>query len=44
MVTDTAFFRNENYHKETDMIDTLNFEAMANVVASFFAALVKLGG
>ncbi len=44
MVTDTAFFRNENYHKETDTIDTLNFEAMADVVASLFAALVELGG
>ena len=44
MVTDTAFFRNENYHKETDTIDTLNFEVMADVVASLFAALVELGG
>jgi Zn-dependent M28 family amino/carboxypeptidase len=44
MVTDTAFFRNENYHKETDTIDTLNFEVMADVVASLFAALVELRG
>jgi Zn-dependent M28 family amino/carboxypeptidase len=44
MITDTAQFRNENYHKETDTIDTINFETMANVVASLFAALVKLGG
>jgi hypothetical protein len=42
MVTDTAFFRNENYLKETDTIDTLNFEVMADVVASLFAALVEL--
>ena len=42
MITDTAFFRNENYHKETDTIDTLNFEVMADVVASLFAPLVEL--
>jgi Zn-dependent M28 family amino/carboxypeptidase len=44
MITDTAFFRNENYHRETDTIDTLNFEVMTDVVASLFAALVKVGG
>jgi Zn-dependent M28 family amino/carboxypeptidase len=44
MVTDTAFYRNENYHKETDTIDTINFEEMTDVVASLFAALVILGG
>ena len=42
MVTDTAFFRNENYHRETDTIDTLDFKVMADVVASLFAALVEL--
>jgi Zn-dependent M28 family amino/carboxypeptidase len=44
MVTDTAFFRNENYHRETDTIDTLNFEVMADVVASLSAALVEIEG
>jgi hypothetical protein len=44
MVTDTAMFRNENYHRETDTIETINFEVMANVVASLFAAVVHLGG
>jgi Zn-dependent M28 family amino/carboxypeptidase len=43
MVTDTAFFRNENYHRETDTIDTLNFKVMADVVASLFVALIKVG-
>lgn len=42
MVTDTAFYRNENYHRETDTIDTLNFEVMADVVTSLFAALAEL--
>jgi Zn-dependent M28 family amino/carboxypeptidase len=44
MVTDTAMFRNENYHRETDTIETINFEVMADVVASLFAAVVHLGG
>lgn len=39
MITDTAPFRNENYHRETDTIDTINFDAMTAVVASLFAAL-----
>lgn len=28
MITDTAHFRNPNYHKDTDTIDTINFEYM----------------
>ena len=32
MITDTAFFRNINYHIIYDMIDTLDFEKMAEVV------------
>jgi Zn-dependent M28 family amino/carboxypeptidase len=43
MVTDTALYRNENYHRETDTPDTINFEVMTDVVASLYAALVELG-
>jgi len=32
MVTDTAKYRNPNYHKRTDTAETLNYEAMAEVV------------
>lgn len=32
MLTDTAEFRNKNYHEETDTPDTLNYEKMAEVV------------
>jgi len=32
MITDTSFFRNQHYHLETDTIDTLNFDRMAEVV------------
>lgn len=33
MVTDTAFFRNPNYHMVSDLPETLNYERMARVVA-----------
>jgi Zn-dependent M28 family amino/carboxypeptidase len=42
MVTDTSFFRNRNYHQETDTIDTLNFEAMAEVVKGLYYTILKL--
>jgi Zn-dependent M28 family amino/carboxypeptidase len=43
MVTDTAFFRNWNYHRHTDKYDTLDYEKMAHVVAGTTASLRKLG-
>ena len=42
MVTDTSFFRNSNYHQETDTIDTLNFEAMAEVVKGLYYTFLKI--
>lgn len=42
MVTDTSFFRNPYYHQETDTIDTLNFEAMAEVVKGLYYTLLRL--
>lgn len=32
MITDTAFYRNPNYHKETDRIDTLDFSRLASLL------------
>lgn len=32
MLTDTAEFRNRNYHQKSDLPDTLNYEAMSKVV------------
>lgn len=32
MITDTAFYRNKNYHMATDTIETLDFERMGIVV------------
>ncbi len=42
MITDTSFFRNKNYHQETDTIDTLDFEKMAEVVKGAFGAIRNL--
>ncbi len=41
MVTDTSFFRNRNYHQETDTIDTLNFDRMAEVVKGLYYTLLE---
>ncbi len=42
MITDTAFYRNPNYHRRTDTIDTLDFEKMYQVINGIFAVLTKL--
>ena len=42
MVTDTAFFRNPNYHLPSDTIDTLDFTFMAKLVNSLELALHAL--
>jgi len=41
MVTDTAFFRNPNYHLPGDTIDTLDFTLMAELVKSLELALLE---
>jgi Zn-dependent M28 family amino/carboxypeptidase len=40
MVTDTSFFRNRHYHQESDTIDTLNFDQMAEVVQGLYFTLL----
>lgn len=39
MINDTSDFRNRNYHRKTDTIDTLDFERMAHVVSSAYQAI-----
>lgn len=39
MFTDTAFYRNPNYHKKTDTPETLNYEYMSRCVDGVEAAL-----
>jgi hypothetical protein len=36
-VTDTAFFRNRNYHRAGDTFDKLDYRRMATVVQSVYA-------
>ena len=43
MVTDTAFFRNANYHEVTDTPDTLDYERMAEVVKQVYWTAVNQG-
>jgi Zn-dependent M28 family amino/carboxypeptidase len=42
MITDTSFYRNRNYHRETDTMDTLDFGMMGKVIDGVFSALVAL--
>ncbi len=42
MVTDTAFFRNPNYHTKLDRLETLDFGFMAELVGSLALALDEL--
>jgi Zn-dependent M28 family amino/carboxypeptidase len=43
MITDTAFFRNPNYHTEDDTPQTLDYERMAWVMKGVFAAVMAEG-
>ena len=42
MITDTAFYRNKNYHLETDTMETLDIKSMAKVIDGVFSALISL--
>jgi len=42
MITDTAFYRNHNYHETTDTIDTLDFKKIAEVVKGLYRAILSL--
>lgn len=42
MVTDTAFYRNRNYHTANDTYETLDYERMASVVKGVHAAVLEV--
>ena len=42
MITDTAFYRNKNYHQRTDTIETLDLERMSQVIDSVYETLIHL--
>ena len=44
MITDTAFYRNHNYHTEHDTPEKLDYKRMAMVVEGVFAAVKELAG
>jgi hypothetical protein len=44
MITDTAFYRNPNYHEVTDTWDTLDYNRLALVVQGLFGAVLSLMG
>ncbi|PIS47104.1 MAG: aminopeptidase [Elusimicrobia bacterium CG08_land_8_20_14_0_20_51_18] len=44
MFTDTAFYRNSNYHKPTDLPETLDYGRMAACVEGIAAAVSDLAG
>ena len=41
MITDTAFYRNPNYHTGGDSADTLDYARMAKVVTGVFSVLTR---
>jgi len=42
MITDTAFYRNKNYHLDTDTIETLDLLRMSKVIESVYQTLLKI--
>jgi len=42
MITDTAFYRSPNYHRETDTIETLDFSKMREVVNGICWSVLNL--
>ena len=42
MLTDTALFRNPNYHKHTDTVESLDFQAMASITENLVSAIKNL--
>jgi Zn-dependent M28 family amino/carboxypeptidase len=42
MITDTSFYRNENYHQKSDTADTINHDFLCNNIRSSFLTLRDL--
>lgn len=42
MITDTAFYRNYNYHQTSDKMETLDISRMSKVIDGVFQTLIKL--
>jgi len=42
MITDSAFYRNKNYHKPSDTADTLDYDRMAEVVKGLYWTIIQI--
>ncbi len=42
MITDTAFYRNKNYHQNTDTIETLDLLRMSQVIETVYKSLLEM--
>jgi len=42
MITDSAFYRNKNYHKPSDTADTLDYDRMAEVVKGLYWTIIHM--
>lgn len=42
MITDTSFYRNKNYHQESDTMETLNIPMMAKVINGIYLTLISM--
>ena len=42
MITDSAFYRNKNYHKPSDTADTLDYDRMAEVVKGLYWTIIHV--
>ncbi len=42
MITDTAFYRNKNYHEKSDTLETLDIKRMAYVINGVYFSLTQL--
>lgn len=42
MITDTAFYRNKNYHKSTDTLATLDLNRMSQVITTVFTTIISM--
>ena len=42
MVTDTAVYRNPNYHRASDNIETIDFDGMSRVVTGLVRCIEEL--
>jgi hypothetical protein len=41
MITDTAFYRNKNYHEQSDTMETLDLNRMGEVIRAVLVAVVE---